>query len=64
MHSMLYGIEENLYENDAIVQRTVTAQTFKGLLDTDGLQSLVKHHFCDSEIAAIERSLRKQNARR
>jgi|GEM_PF-2194216 len=53
------GIEENLYENDAIVQRTITAQTFKNLLDTDGLQSLVKHHFYDSEISAIEKSLRK-----
>jgi hypothetical protein len=47
-------------ESDALVDRTVTAKTFAGLLrGTEALQALVKFHFSQAEILAIERSLRK-----
>ena len=49
--------------SDAIVERTVTAKTFVGLLrDTEALQALVKHHFTPSELLAIEKSMRKDRS--
>ncbi len=51
------GIEELVLESESIVDRTVTAKTFSNLIETEAIQSLVKHHFTPAEIAAIERSL-------
>lgn len=45
-------------ETSSVVDRTVTARAFAGMLRTESVQSLVKHHFSDSEIASIERSMR------
>jgi hypothetical protein len=47
----------DLVESKALVDRTITAQTFAGLLNTESLQALVKHHFSQAEIDSIERSI-------
>lgn len=44
-------------ESRSVVDRTVTAKTFSGLVRTEAIQSLVKHHFTTSEIDAIEASM-------
>lgn len=55
------GIQGLVAESDALVDRTVTARTFSGLLrETEALQALVKHHLTDTEILAIEKSMRKE----
>ena len=52
----------DLVESKSIVDRTVTAKTFVGLMQTEALQSLVKLHFTTAEIDAIETSIsRDQN---
>ncbi len=51
------GVEKLVLETSSVVDRTVTAKTFAGLVKTESIQSLVQHHFWPSEIAAIERSL-------
>jgi hypothetical protein len=59
-----YKVADNMsglvIESDAIVDRTITAQTFVGLLSTDTLQSLVEHHLSPTEVAGIERSIRQR----
>ncbi|MHA6644607.1 hypothetical protein [Mesorhizobium sp. A623] len=57
------GMEQLLMESNAIVQRTVTARTFAGLVKTEAIQSLVNIHLTPSEIAAIERSIRLSDRR-
>ncbi len=48
-------------ESGALVDRTVTAKTFAGLLrSTEALQALVKYHLSHAEILAIEKSMRKE----
>jgi hypothetical protein len=54
------GASDLLFESRAVVDRTITAQTFVGLLNTESLQSLVKHHFSSGEIDSIERSIRNR----
>lgn len=51
------GVSDLVLESRAVVDRTITAQTFAGLARTDALQSLVKEHFEQSEIDAIEQSI-------
>jgi hypothetical protein len=59
-----YKVADNMsrlvIESEAIADRTITAQTFVGLLSTESLQSLVEHHLSPTEIAAIERSIRQR----
>lgn len=55
------GIEKLVLESESVVDRTVTAKTYSKLVDTEAIQSLVKHHFTPAEITAIERSLAKEN---
>ncbi|MBZ9884714.1 hypothetical protein LB535_20410 [Mesorhizobium sp. CA10] len=57
--SAVGGVEQLLMESDAIVQRTVTAKTFSGLVRTEAIQSLVQTHLTNSEISAIEQSIRR-----
>ena len=52
------GTRGLIIENKAFVDRTITAKTFVGLVQTEALQSLVKHHFTQAEIASIEKSIR------
>lgn len=54
------NMESLVSENNAIIDRTVTARTFTGLVNTDSIQSLVKHHFTRSEIISIEKSLQRK----
>ena len=54
------GASGLVVESRAFIDRTITAQTFVGLLKTESLQSLVKHHLTPSEIGAIERSIRRR----
>lgn len=54
------GVRDFVIEGNAVIDRTVTARTFVGLLNTESLQSLVKLHFSESEIASLERSLRRR----
>ena len=44
-------------DSDAIVDRTVTARAFVDLVSTESLQALVKHHFSQAELLAVERSI-------
>lgn len=44
-------------ESQSVVDRTVTARTFAELVKVETVQSLVRHHFCPAEIAAIEASV-------
>jgi len=53
------GIESAVLQSNALVNRTVTAQTFTNIVNTEPVQNLVKFHFDGSEVAAIERSLRR-----
>lgn len=54
------GVADAVEESGALVDRTVTAKTFAGLLrDTEALQALVKYHLSPVEIQAIEKSMRK-----
>ena len=55
----VYNDLEKVFESRAIVDRTITATTFSGLLRTEAIQSLVKHHLSTTEINAVERSLMK-----
>jgi hypothetical protein len=55
------GARELVIESKALIDRTITAQTFVGLLNTESLQSLVKHHFSEAEIASIEKSIRDRD---
>ncbi len=52
------GVRHHVIESKALVDRTITAQTFAGLMNTGSVQSLVKHHFSEAEITSIERSIR------
>jgi hypothetical protein len=54
------GVSDFVIESRSIIDRTVTAQTFVGLLNTESLQSLVKHHFSEAKIAALEKSARSR----
>ncbi|WP_311270697.1 hypothetical protein [Sphingobium sp. WCS2017Hpa-17] len=55
------GVPGLVAESGALVDRTVTAKTFSGLLrETEALQALVKHHLTDTEILSIEKSMRKK----
>jgi hypothetical protein len=54
------GVADFVIENRSITDRTITAQTFVGLLNTESVQSLVKHHFSEAEITAIEKSARNR----
>jgi len=45
-------------EDQAVVDRTVTARTFADLVQVEAVQSLVKHHFSASEIDAIEKTMK------
>jgi hypothetical protein len=58
--NVVKGIDD-LIESRSLVDRTVTARTFAGLLNTEAVQSLVKHHLSEAEIAAIERSIRNRH---
>jgi len=46
-----------IFESQSVVDRTITAKTFKGLVRTEAVQSLIKMHLTDAEISAIELSL-------
>lgn len=50
-------VERAVFNDSSIVERTVTSRTFRDLVKTDALQNLVRHHFADAELAAIERTL-------
>lgn len=50
-------ISDVVIESRAIIDRTVTAQTFAGLMKIEAVQSLVKHHFSSTEIDAIEATM-------
>ncbi|WP_148294170.1 hypothetical protein [Azospirillum sp. B506] len=52
------GVPGLIIESRAFIDRTITAKTFVGLLETESLQGLVKHHFSESEIISIQRSMR------
>jgi len=52
------GARDLVIESRALIERTVTAQTFAGMLNTESVQSLVKHHFSEAEIASLEKSAR------
>jgi len=51
------GVPDLVLESRAVIDRTVTAQIFAGLINVEALQSLVNQHFSPSEIAAIEASM-------
>jgi hypothetical protein len=53
------GASALVIESRAFIDRTITAQTFVGLLKTEALQFLVMHHFSPAEIVSIERSIRR-----
>jgi hypothetical protein len=44
-------------ESRSVVDRTVTARAFSGLVQVEAIQSLVRHHFTQSEINSIEASM-------
>lgn len=46
----------DVMEDESIIDRTVTARTFSQLVKVETVQSLVKHHFSEAEINAIEAS--------
>ena len=52
------GVPGLIEEGRAIIDRTVTAKTFSGLVGTEAIQSLVKTHLSESEINAIEASMK------
>jgi hypothetical protein len=52
------GGARDAIETRSVVDRTVTTQTFAGLLNTESLQSLVKLHLSAAEIASVEKSIR------
>jgi hypothetical protein len=52
------GVPNLISEGRAITDRTITAKTFAGLVGTEAIQSLVKTHLTESEISAIEASMR------
>jgi hypothetical protein len=56
---VVQGAQGLIMESGALIDRTVTARTFAGLLNTESIQSLVKHHFSPVEIAALEKSARQ-----
>jgi len=55
------NIESLVFEGREIIDRTVTARTFAGLVNTESIQSLVKHHFSRVEILAIEKSMQRNS---
>ena len=55
------GARDLLIENKALIDRTITAKTFVNLLNTESLQSLVRHHFSEAEISSIEKSIRDRD---
>jgi len=58
------GITFSPDETKSLVNRTVTARTFAGLLEeTDSLQALVKEHLSPAEIFAVDKSMRDQRGR-
>lgn len=50
---------DKILNSGHVVNRTVTSKTFAGLVKTDSIQALAKHHFTASELAAIEHSIRE-----
>ncbi|WP_128939824.1 hypothetical protein [Bradyrhizobium zhanjiangense] len=58
-----HGVVDAVMESRAIVDRTITSQTFAGLLKTGPLQGLVETHFTRAEVAALERTLRRREAK-
>lgn len=50
-------VPDLVIESRSVVDRTVTAQTFAGLIQVEAIQSLVRHHFTSAEIDAIENSI-------
>jgi len=56
------GARDLIIESRALIDRTVTARSFVGLMQTESLQALVQHHLKDAEIAAIEKSLRHRQS--
>lgn len=57
MTKLAHGDISKIMESRSIVDRTTTSSKFAELLRTESLQSLVKIHFSNAEIAAIENSL-------
>ena len=51
------NVEDLVLQSRRSIDRTVTAGAFAGIINTESIQSLVRYHFSDAEIAAIERSL-------
>ncbi|MGN6820856.1 MAG: hypothetical protein ACTHJR_19540 [Sphingomonas sp.] len=57
-----YGMKFSPDETISLVNRTVTARTFAGLLEeTESLQALIKHHLSSAELRAVEKSLRERD---
>jgi hypothetical protein len=50
-----------LLEEEAVTDRTVTASTFKNLIQVEGVQALAEHFFSPAEIAAIDNSIARSN---
>lgn len=48
---------ETFVQTEKIVERTITASKFAPMVKTESIQQLVKHHFSEVEILAIEQSL-------
>jgi hypothetical protein len=61
--SAAHGVSDAVIESRSIVDRTVTAQTFVGLMRTESLQALVGTHFTAAEVAALERTIRRRDSK-
>jgi hypothetical protein len=55
-------ISQEVLESDKIIDRTVTANMFSELTNTESVQSLMKHHFTTAELASLERSDRRRKS--
>ncbi len=55
------NLQSKVLESRSIIDRTVTAKMFSHLVNIESLQNLVKFHFSNSEINAIEISLIEKN---
>jgi hypothetical protein len=51
------GMADEVLKDSSIVDRTVTASSFKKLIKTESIQNLVKHHLSEQEILSIEKSM-------
>ncbi|WP_155914629.1 hypothetical protein [Asticcacaulis sp. AC460] len=51
------NIHEYVLESESVIDRTQTSKIFSNLVKVESIQSLVRHHFSQSEINAIEISI-------